>query len=207
MNSHQFRHYLNTLANAGGLNGLDIAKWSGRKDKSQNATYDNVTGREMVQMIRNAIGDADKAVGPIALYRNKSLIPRDEFSRLVVPTAHTTDIGYCVHDYSMSPCEEHRDCLNCKEMVCIKGDKVAARNIKKALDESTMLLEAARNEMDAETYGANRWVDHHRNNHERLSQLNQILDNPTIQDGTVIQLFLPKKQLTQEVKKLSNDKR
>ena len=207
MNSHQFRHYLNTLASAGGLSGLDIAKWSGRKDVSQNAAYDHVTGREMVQMIRNAIGDADKSVGPIALYRNKSLIPRDEFSRLVVPTAHTTDIGYCVHDYSMSPCEEHRDCLNCKEMVCIKGDQVAARNIKKALDESTMLLEAAQKEMNAETYGANRWVDHHRNNHERLSQLNQILDNPTIQDGTVIQLFLPKKQITQEAKKLSNDQK
>lgn len=207
INSHQFRHYLNTLASAGGLNSLDIAKWSGRKDVSQNAAYDHVTGREMVQMIRNAIGDADKSVGPIAMYRNKSLIPRDEFSRLVVPTAHTTDIGYCVHDYSMSPCEEHRDCLNCKEMVCIKGDQVAARNIKKALDESTMLLEAAQKEMNAETYGANRWVDHHRNNHERLSQLNQILDNPTIQDGTVIQLFLPKKQLTQEAKKLSNDQK
>jgi hypothetical protein len=70
-----------------------------------------------------------------------------------------------------------------------------------------MLLEAAQREMDAETYGANRWVDHHRNNHERLSQLNQILDNPTVQEGTVIQLFLPKKQLTQEAKKLSNDKK
>ncbi len=207
MNSHQFRHYLNTLAVAGGLGGLDIAKWSGRKDVSQNEAYDHVTGREMVQMIRSAIGDADKSLGPIAMYRNKSLIPRDEFSRLVIPTAHITDIGYCVHDYSMSPCEEHRDCLNCQEMVCIKGDQVAARNIKRALDESTMLLEAAQREMDAETYGANRWVDHHRNNHERLSQLNQILDNPTVQEGTVIQLFLPKKQLTQEAKKLSNDKK
>jgi hypothetical protein len=207
LTSHQFRHYLNTLASAGGMSALDIAKWSGRKDVRQNEPYDHVSGKEIATMIRNALGNSDKSQGPIALYRNKTLIPRDEFNRLVIPTAHTTDIGYCIHDYSMSPCQEHRDCLNCSEMVCIKGDQVAARNIKRALDESTILLEAAKAEMDAETYGANRWVDHHRNNHERLEQLNQILDNPTIKEGTVIQLFLPKKQLTQDLKRLGNEKK
>ncbi len=33
--THQFRHYLNTVAQAGGLSQLDIAKWSGRKDVRQ----------------------------------------------------------------------------------------------------------------------------------------------------------------------------
>jgi hypothetical protein len=30
LSSHQIRHYLNTLALAGGLGQLDVAKWSGR---------------------------------------------------------------------------------------------------------------------------------------------------------------------------------
>lgn len=33
--THQFRHYLSTVAQAGGLSQLDIAKWSGRKDVRQ----------------------------------------------------------------------------------------------------------------------------------------------------------------------------
>jgi hypothetical protein len=38
--THQFRHYLNTIAQMGGLSQLDIAKWSGRVDVRQNAAYD-----------------------------------------------------------------------------------------------------------------------------------------------------------------------
>lgn len=202
--SHQFRHYLNTLANAGGMSALEIAKWSGRMDLGQNDTYDHVSGKEMIKLIRDAIGDAEKSLGPIAMYKNKILIPRDEFGRLVIPTAHTTDIGYCVHDYGMSPCETHRDCLNCNEMVCVKGDQRGTKNIKQALDESTLLLESAQLELDAETYGANRWIDYHRENHERLEQLNKILDDPNVKEGTVIQLFRPKNQLLNNVKRIGN---
>ncbi len=44
MNTHQFRHWLNTLAQAGGMSQLEIARWSGRKDVRQNAAYDHVSG-------------------------------------------------------------------------------------------------------------------------------------------------------------------
>ena len=84
--SHQFRHYLNTLAQAGGMSQLDIAKWSGRKDVRQNAAYDHVTPDQMLQKIRDAVGDESQMFGPLAELPKKVLIPRDEFARLMVPT-------------------------------------------------------------------------------------------------------------------------
>lgn len=50
--THQFRHYLNTLAQAGGMSQLDIAKWSGRKDVRQNRHYDHETSDAVVARIR-----------------------------------------------------------------------------------------------------------------------------------------------------------
>ena len=190
--THQFRHYLNTLAQHGGMSEVDIAKWSGRVNINQNKVYDHVSSKEMLQIIRESVGSPSKSIGPLATLKNTSLIKRDEFERLVIPTAHITDIGFCIHDYTMSPCEIHRDCLNCLEMVCVKGDKVAEKNIKIAFDESYGLLRKAELSKLDGNYGSDRWFEHHLAHHERLSQLVNILNDETILDGTVIQLDRPK---------------
>jgi hypothetical protein len=65
INTHKFRHYLNTLAMQGGLSELDIAKWSGRKDVRQNRAYDHVSARDKLALIRDAIGDQSKMFGPL----------------------------------------------------------------------------------------------------------------------------------------------
>jgi hypothetical protein len=159
--THQFRHYLNTLAQAGGLSQLDIAKWSGRKDVRQNRYYDHETPTAIVARIRTAVGDDTRMFGPLATGHRAALITRDEFARLKVPTAHTTDFGYCIHDYVMSPCQMHRDCLNCGEQVCVKGEAEKERRVREAHAEATRLL--ARAELD-------------------------ILDDPAVPPGAVIQL-------------------
>lgn len=195
ISTHQFRHYLNTLAQAGGLSQIDIAKWSGRKDIKQNAAYDHVTPGQMVQKIRDAISDDSLMFGPLAELSKKTLIPRDEFARLVVPTAHTTELGYCIHDYTMSPCQLHRDCINCTELICVKGETEKERRLRQQLDESTVLMEQAEAATKDGYYGSDRWLDHHKATVERLEQLLSILENPNVPNGAVIQLSPPKSDL------------
>lgn len=186
--THQFRHYLNTLAMHGGLDELDIAKWSGRKDVRQNRAYDHVSARDKLALIRDSLGDSTKMFGPLRWAPNVPSITRDEFANLVVTTAHTTEFGYCIHDYVMSPCQQHTDCLNCNELVCIKGDKERAANLQKARKETEMLLSLAEKQSEAGAYGANRWVEHQRQTLDRLNELCDLLENPRVQIGAVIQL-------------------
>lgn len=186
--SHQFRHYLNTLAQAGGLSQLDIAKWSGRKDLRQNDAYNHVTTHEMVALIRKAIGNEPKTYGPLSSLPKNIPISRDEFARLKIPTAHTTDFGFCVHDYTMAPCEQHADCINCNEHICVKGDEYKSASVKKRLDEARDFLKKADEAVSEGYVGANRWSDHHRKTVKRLEQLVSILDDPSVELGAVIQL-------------------
>ncbi|WP_439890036.1 integrase [Ralstonia sp. 25C] len=186
--THQFRHYLNTLAQIGGLSQLDIAKWSGRKDVRQNRAYDHETPQAIVERIRSVVGEDTRMSGPVATRPRAALISRDEFARLKVATAHATDFGYCIHDYVMSPCQLHRDCLNCNEQVCIKGDAEKETRIRQAHAEAQRLLTQAEHAEREGEFGAYEWVEHHRLLLDRVSALVDILNDPKIPRGTVIQL-------------------
>lgn len=190
--THQFRHYLNTIAQAGGLSEIDIAKWSGRKDINQNAAYDHTTPAQRVAQLREALGDASRVVGPLAEIPKYIPIKRDEFARLVIPTAHTTDFGICIHDYAMTPCQLHLDCINCQEQVCVKGDTVKMENARMRLAEGKILLAKAEEAKKNGYFGADPWLEHHRTTVERLSQLCQLYDDPGIVDGAFIQLSIPR---------------
>ncbi len=188
VNTHRFRHYLNTLAQAGGMSQLDIAKWSGRKDVRQNVVYDHLTPTQMLEKVRNAVGDSSQMFGPLAEIPVNLPVSRDEFGRLRFPTAHTTDIGFCVHDYTMSPCELHRDCLNCQDLVCVKGDAAKTERLRTRLAEARRLLDHAEQARSSGYAGSDRWLEHHRLSVERLTQLCRIMDDPDVPDGTCVQL-------------------
>ncbi len=188
LSTHQFRHYLNTLAQTGGLSQLDIAKWSGRANLSQNAAYDHQSSRDVLALVRQAIGDEERMVGPLSRLAGMPLTRRDEFARLKVPTAHVTDYGYCIHDFTMLPCQVHADCMNCTEQVCVKGDKVAEENIRFVRHETRQLLHEATAAAADDWSGADRWVAHQSKTLARLDQLCEILEDPLVPHGAIIQL-------------------
>lgn len=185
--THQFRHYLNTLAQSGGLSQLDIAKWSGRVDISQNVAYDHVTSDEMLEKIRSAIGNNAVVTAPSSS-SNKPLIRRDEFYRIQILTAHTTDLGFCIHDFTMAPCQLYRDCNNCEEQVCVKGDPVKYDALQAQLREGRRFLADAVKAVSEGYMGSDRWFEHHTVTVQRLEKLLNILDNPEVPVGSVIQL-------------------
>jgi hypothetical protein len=186
--SNQFRHYLNTLAQSGGMSQLDIARWSGRKNIHQNSNYDHVTPDQMLQKIRSAVGDNEKMFGPLAEMPKRVLIPRDEFARLMVPTAHTTDFGFCIHDYTMTPCQLHMDCINCDDLVCVKGDLEKTEKLRRRLAEARTMMEKAVEAIQNGYAGSDQWLVHHESVVKRLSQLFSIMNDPNIPQGSIVQL-------------------
>ncbi len=186
--THQFRHWLNTLAQKGGLSQMDIAKWSGRKDVQQNAAYDHVTADEMIALARS-IGDG-AIFGPLAEFVARAPVSRDEYLKMKFPTAHTTELGFCIHDWIMLPCQRHLDCVNCTEHVCLKGDPRKTARIRQSLADAEEQLARASEGVNEEFYGADRWLVHHRLTVERLRNLVDILDDPQVPQGAVIQLAI-----------------
>lgn len=186
--THQIRHYLNTLAQLGGLSQLDIALWSGRSKVAENNVYDHVSGRDVLAMVRSAVGAPGQTKGPLARLTGVKLLERGEFARLKVPTAHTTDFGYCIHDYSMLPCQAHQDCLNCDEHVCVKGDPEREGRLNDLIRETKQLLAKAEADQSLQFAGAHRWVDAQKRTLARAEELKRIMDDPLVPAGAVISI-------------------
>ncbi len=66
--THQFRHWLNTLQQRGGMSQMEIARWSGRKDMGQNAAYDHRSGVEMAAAAREMMAAGKVRGGPAATH-------------------------------------------------------------------------------------------------------------------------------------------
>jgi hypothetical protein len=186
--THQFRHYLNTLAQAGGLSQLDIAKWSGRIDVRQNNVYDHQSDRDINALVRQVIAGSPPLLPAVLRQRSATLIQRSESGTLNLTAAHTTEYGFCRHDYSLLPCQLHRDCMNCTEQVCIKGDIQKEVYIRRLVIETRALLAGAEQARQEREAGANRWVEHQQLTLSRAEQLCEILDDPQVPPGTAIQL-------------------
>lgn len=191
INTHQFRHWLNTLAQLAGLSQMDIAMWSGRKNVAQNEVYNHITPEQRLERLRSHVGDQNKAVGSLSSLPKVIPIKRADYAAAKIPTAHVTDFGYCIHDFSFEPCQLHRDCLSCNDHVCVKGDKAADERLSFKLEETKRLLDQAKAALTEEEYGADRWVVHNASIVERLVALTEVLADPAIEDGAIIQLANP----------------
>lgn len=193
LNTHQPRHYLNTLAQRGNLSQIDIAKWSGRVNIHQNRDYDHMTAEELCNRLRQIVLD-DINIGNLPVEIREQIndpVTREEFVSMRIPTAHVTELGFCVHDYTFTPCQLHRDCINCTEHCYIKGDEKRMDRIRKLHGDIDLLLEQAGEARRAGDYGADRWEEHHSVNLERMRNLVEIFDDPNVPDGSLIQLAAP----------------
>lgn len=181
--SHQLRHFLNTVAQRGDLGQLDLAKWSGRANIHQNATYNHMSHDEYVDMARSAglggVLDKVKANAPVTFA---------DLDAIGDGIAHVTEFGFCVHDFSMLPCQKHRDCLNCTEQVCIKGDDERLERLIRQREGIRMQLDKVRRADEDGIYGSDRWSVHQHKTLERVNQLITILESPNTPMGSAIRL-------------------
>lgn len=188
--SHQFRHLLNTLAQQGGMGQMEIARWSGRKDVGQNAAYDHTSGIELAERARDMLA-AGKVAGAIAEAHDRlPPVRREEFRKAQFATAHTTDLGMCVNDWSLTPCMEHGSCAACSQHLVVKGNGDHRGRAAELLGEHEFLLAAAETEAADETYGASNYIAHNRRMRDAMKAVLAVHDDPEIADGTLVQVDL-----------------
>lgn len=197
MNTHSLRHYLNMLAQMGGMSSAEIALFSGRKDVRQNSAYDHMTSDEVQAPISEALSQG--FMGNLVSKEPRRLIARRQFSGLGATAAHTTDYGYCLHDFAGEPCQMYRDCINCEEHECVKGETQKEANLKASKVEIEELLDAAKQALDDAEYGADAWVSHQTKTLERIKHLLAIYEDLSVANGAQIRLNVTNPSLiTQE---------
>jgi len=187
VNSHAFRHYVNTAAHRGGMSQELIARWSGRNDINQNRVYNHLSIEEKVTELEECIHelpiDNDKLLG---LLKTNMPISMKDFGGSDNRIVHRTEFGVCVHDYAQEPCAKFNSCLTCGEHVCVKGDQVKLSNLKEEEDYLQKSLDNFHRESELDTYGVNTWLKSTQEKLQRCSEIIEIMEDTSLIDGALI---------------------
>jgi hypothetical protein len=186
LRSHALRHYLNMLAQIGGLSSAEIAIFSGRKDVKHNGAYDHRTSDELQAPISQALKAGFTA--DLVPEGSRTLYTRSEFKAIGLRAAHTTDYGWCMHSFASEPCQMHRDCINCEEQECVKGEAHKEANLRIRKDQTEYLLQQAKEALSEEEFGADAWVKHQTRTLERVNALLSVMDDVDCPIGARIRL-------------------
>jgi hypothetical protein len=203
--SHQARHLLNTEAQRSSLPDDLIARWSGRKNISQNMVYDQRPTQERVEHARSIVtataAETDnKSVAVAARRHGPWLIAVPHQLRScgdledIEPqlTGLQTQFGECYHDYASSPCEGFVGCLECNEHDCIKSSSQDAMDrlvrIERLRQHAVAEVEKSQGAVAAGDWGAQDWLGVQKTWVRKLDELIAILRDPAVPEGARVRL-------------------
>jgi hypothetical protein len=196
--SHQLRHMLDTLAAVNGMSGQQRANWAMRSDPRHNRYYDHTTPEEYgVDFIEEREADLDSQglmINPTTgttQIQVQIATPRtlQELNTKAALTAHTNEFGMCVTSYMAEPCTKYRDCINCDKQVCEKGDDGKCERIRKRLKDEKRLLKKDKRAVDDGVQGARQFYERRKLTTERCEQLLAMMEDPNIEDGSLVRLL------------------
>ncbi|EPW6640274.1 integrase [Vibrio parahaemolyticus] len=196
--SHQIRHMLDTMAAVNGMDGDQRAMWAMRSDPRHNCYYDHTTpeeyGAEFIEDREEELASQGLMENPatgVIQFQLQVATPRtlQELNTKAALTAHTNEFGMCVTSYMAEPCTKYRDCLNCDKQVCEKGDDGKCERIRKRLKDEKRLLKMDKKAVDDGVQGAVQFYERRKLTTERCEQLLAMMEDPNIEDGSLIRLL------------------
>ncbi len=163
LRSHQSRHLLDTLASVNGMSDTLRSKWAGRADPKHNRYYDHTTEEEYnhdwleEQSSQDLVkSDELKALFKVQIAKGNSR-SLQEYNTLTSLAIHVTEFGECKQSYIDQPCLKHRDCINCNDHICIKGNKEKLSRLEDKLKREKILLKGDKKAVDENVNGALQW--------------------------------------------------
>lgn len=187
LTTHQPRHLVSTAAARGSMTDEDLAKWAGRAMLRDNRVYNHVSEEERVACSRKVLEGAG-LVGRSTVPQVKAPTSRAEFNLRATGPTHRTPFGACEHDWAMSPCTKHLDCVVCAEHAYVKGDSDAHARLRATCEVHLTECEKALAAIKAGMGVADRWLEHALKWLMRGLSVLTLLESKDIEEGTNIRL-------------------
>ncbi|AAZ33375.1 MULTISPECIES: hypothetical protein [Pseudomonas] len=190
VNTHAFRHELNTQMRKAGLSQLLIDAFSGRS--SMGSVYNHETVEERTQGVaayhpKTKLGTAALRLDKVKTNQPLSLadvreLREGEQDRII----HQTHLGVCVHNFASEPCPKMGACLDCGRLGCVKGDDVKLGNLKEERDDLKRRLDKALDAQSRDVFGASEWAKKLGEKLFKCEELIQTLENPGLEKGAIV---------------------
>jgi hypothetical protein len=190
VNTHAFRHELNTRMNQAGLSQLLIDAFSGRT--TMGSVYNHETVEERAQGVAAYHPKTKHSTAAQRLDKVKTNQPLNlvdvmelregEQDRII----HQTHLGVCVHNFASEPCPKMGACLDCGRLGCVKGDDVKLDNLREECDDLKRRLDKAMDAQSRGVFGASESAKKLGEKLFKCEALIQTLENPELENGAIV---------------------
>lgn len=181
LKSHSLRHLLNRLGRSSGVPIETITKWSSRASTRQTRTY--LHDDPVKAAAKGAV-----VIGTTNEQEPQKPVTNEEANLYSQGPFHRSRYGICRRSWRAGPCNKFADCLNCSELLMCKGDTIAADTIATDRNNLVQTYKAAQQAIANGERAASRWTQTAGAQIERLDQLLAILHNPSIANGSPIEM-------------------
>jgi hypothetical protein len=184
--SHQFRHWLNYVADKGGLP-VDLqTRWLGRENPRDTEAYRHATIDERLAWVKEGIRsgqlDGTKADAYLELPRSK----RDVFLDAEIQAVHVTAFGLCLHDFAVTPCPYHLNCVRgCPDYLRTKGSSSERHHLVQIQLATEKALAGAK----ARGIIARAWITHYEETLDGVRKALAVDQDPGVADGGLVTPF------------------
>lgn len=190
VNTHAFRHELNTRMHQAGLSQLLIDAFSGRT--TMGSVYNHETVEERTQGVADYHPKTKHSTAAERLQKVKTNQPlrlvdvmelrEGEQDRVI----HQTHLGVCVHNFASEPCPKMGACLDCGRLGCVKGDDVKLGNLREEHDDLKRRLDKALDAQSRGVFGASESAKKLGEKLFKCEALIQSLENPELENGAIV---------------------
>jgi integrase len=186
LTSHQFRHWLNDLADKGGLPVEVLTRWMGRNDARDTQDYRHATVDERLAWLKENIREGTVAGFMADVYHALPTVERDEFLDGQIQAVHVTPLGVCIHDFAIEPCPYHLNCLRgCRHYLRTKGNEAERANLIRVQEITVLALAQAREQATSERPAlADAWIRHHEDTLHGIAAALAVDEDRQTPDGT-----------------------
>ncbi|MEJ2765237.1 hypothetical protein VV869_14855 [Photobacterium sp. MCCC 1A19761] len=174
--THGPRHYLNTKALQGGMQETTLEKWSGRASHRHTRAYDH---RTMEEKHMELLAFCESEVKDIQV----RIVDEKTFEEATGVAAHRMLTGYCVQPLYLEPCERANQCIGCKQICHVKGDKQDLSILRADEAIQSKRLEIATRE---DSPRSKRWRKIHGEKLTKLKALITVFTDDSIERGAII---------------------
>lgn len=189
--SHQFRHWLNDIADKGGLP-IDIqTRWMGRKNPMDTGAYLHSTVEERLVWVKSGIRSGE-IVGPMAnVYFALPEDERDAFLEGQIQAVHITPMGICIHDFAIDPCPYYLNCIRgCSDYLRKKGDQKERMHLIQIQKRTEQALSIAQQKVvDGDNETAQAWVHNYEETLVGVKAALAVDDDLSTANGATVQPF------------------
>jgi hypothetical protein len=147
LTTHQFRHWLNHIADRGGLP-IDLqTRWLGREHPKDTEAYRHASVDERLEWVKAGIRNGKLSGLKTEIYFELPRKERASYLEGEIQAVHFTAFGMCLHDFALTPCPYHLNCVRgCPDYLRTKGDAKERRHLIQIRQATEQALRTAKSQ-------------------------------------------------------------